>query len=185
MPRGVPKADKPRIDPLLAALIGKLPAGGSEWTAAAREAWLRMMGVAFDVVYGPSERPTLTGTIPLLDPERLTAIEERQRRYGGPAAQIEEDREAMEQGKIPVPFKDGHYHIAPDGYAMRDASPIDPADIPPGTIFHDYRSQPLTELDAIMWKTFGAKEMPLPAGVVIRPATEPYKGVQYNGKAMM
>jgi hypothetical protein len=38
-------------DPLLAALIAKLPAGGSLWPAKKRVAWLELMTRAFDVVY--------------------------------------------------------------------------------------------------------------------------------------
>lgn len=39
-------------DPLLSALVDKLPAAGSSWAAADRQAWLTMMNSAFDVVYG-------------------------------------------------------------------------------------------------------------------------------------
>ena len=39
-------------DPLLSALVDKLPAAGSSWPAADRQAWLTMMNNAFDVVYG-------------------------------------------------------------------------------------------------------------------------------------
>ncbi len=43
--------NKPSTDPLLAALIEKLPAAGSAWPAPEREAWLKMMSMAFNVVY--------------------------------------------------------------------------------------------------------------------------------------
>ncbi|HXI76088.1 MAG TPA: hypothetical protein VNH21_03075 [Steroidobacteraceae bacterium] len=51
--------NKPATDPLLAALIEKLPAAGSTWGAAEREAWLKMMSMAFNVVYqgAPAEVP--------------------------------------------------------------------------------------------------------------------------------
>jgi hypothetical protein len=47
------------LDPLLAALIGRLPTPGSPamnsgWAAASRVNWLRMMAMAFDSIYGPS-----------------------------------------------------------------------------------------------------------------------------------
>ena len=42
---------KPKIDPLLAALIEKLPASGAEWPRAKRAAWLDNMARAFDTVY--------------------------------------------------------------------------------------------------------------------------------------
>lgn len=38
-------------DPLLAALIAKLPAGGSLWPAKKRAAWLQLLWLTFDVVY--------------------------------------------------------------------------------------------------------------------------------------
>lgn len=39
-------------DPLLSAMVDKLPAAGTPWQAADRQAWLTMMSNAFDVVYG-------------------------------------------------------------------------------------------------------------------------------------
>jgi hypothetical protein len=41
----------PRVDPLLGALIAKLPASGSSWSADRRTAWLKMVWMALDVVY--------------------------------------------------------------------------------------------------------------------------------------
>lgn len=49
--RDVVKARSWKPDPLLAALIAKLPAGGSSWPAEDRSAWLKMMAMAFNVVY--------------------------------------------------------------------------------------------------------------------------------------
>lgn len=42
------------LDPLLAALIGKLPPQ-APFAGEQRAAWLKMMGMAFDVVYGVAE----------------------------------------------------------------------------------------------------------------------------------
>lgn len=39
-------------DPLIAALIAKLPAPGANFSADEQKAWLRMMAMAFGVVYG-------------------------------------------------------------------------------------------------------------------------------------
>ena len=39
-------------DPLLSALVDKLPVPGTAWAASDRQAWLEMMARAFDVVYG-------------------------------------------------------------------------------------------------------------------------------------
>ncbi len=42
------------LDPVISALIKKLPRKGP-WKAADRKAWLQMMGMAFDMAYGPAE----------------------------------------------------------------------------------------------------------------------------------
>ena len=41
-----------RMDPLLAAVIAKLPPAGTDWPQDAQLAWLRMMAMAFGTVYG-------------------------------------------------------------------------------------------------------------------------------------
>jgi len=46
-------------DPLLSALVDKLPPAGVSWPAADREAWLKMASNAFDVVYGAAAARTL------------------------------------------------------------------------------------------------------------------------------
>lgn len=43
---------KAKTDPLLAALIAKLPKAGEEWPVDNQIAWLRMMAMAFGSVYG-------------------------------------------------------------------------------------------------------------------------------------
>src|SRR5260370_17307919 len=51
-PREVPMA-KAKRDRLLVALIAKLPMEAAQWPRADRMAWLQMIAMAFDVVYGP------------------------------------------------------------------------------------------------------------------------------------
>lgn len=46
------KAESGAQDPLLSALVDKLPPAGTSWAAVDRQAWLTMMNNAFDVVYG-------------------------------------------------------------------------------------------------------------------------------------
>ena len=41
-----------RADPLIGALIEKLPASGSAWSIERRLVWLRMAAMAFDLAYG-------------------------------------------------------------------------------------------------------------------------------------
>lgn len=43
---------RPKIDPLMAALIAKLPPAGSDWPVDQQAAWLRLMAMAFGTVYG-------------------------------------------------------------------------------------------------------------------------------------
>lgn len=48
--------EKPTLDPVIAALIQKLPTSGP-WKTADREAWLSMMKMAFDMAYGANPAP--------------------------------------------------------------------------------------------------------------------------------
>lgn len=53
-----PRTDGPRRgpdDPLLNAVIWKLPDIGQPFTAAARRKWLELVAMAFDVAYGPED----------------------------------------------------------------------------------------------------------------------------------
>lgn len=43
---------KAKLDPLLAALIAKLPASGTPWPESGQQAWLNLMAMAFGSVYG-------------------------------------------------------------------------------------------------------------------------------------
>ncbi|HEV2568684.1 hypothetical protein [Sphingomonas sp.] len=47
------------LDPLIAALIKKLPKAGDTWTAASRVTWLRMAAMAFGMVYGEEDEITI------------------------------------------------------------------------------------------------------------------------------
>jgi hypothetical protein len=43
------------IDPLIAAMIQKLPAAGASWPADERVTWLRMMAMAFQMAFGQAD----------------------------------------------------------------------------------------------------------------------------------
>lgn len=148
-------------DPLLSAVVGKLPAAGTEWSHAEREAWFELMRNVVDVAYGP------------LSPTG--------QKLGGVPAGAVVTSDLMSHSP-PAALR---YVVAPDGTALAGDRPIDPADIPSGTVLHDYRTQPVDEeYSPIMWKTHGAKKQALPAGVLLRAASEPFpqKGVS-NGSA--
>lgn len=69
---------KPKADPLIAALIAKLPQPGTEWAEDKQEGWLRLMAMAFGQVYGgdvmtrlggkPAEPPAATAPPPAPKP---------------------------------------------------------------------------------------------------------------------
>lgn len=51
-------------DPLLNALIAKLPAPGTNWPAKDRQAWLGLMTQAFDIVYGVEGSVAVPAAVP-------------------------------------------------------------------------------------------------------------------------
>lgn len=176
MPRStLPPAMK---DALLAAVVAKLPSAGTPWPAAEREAWFTMMRNAVAVAY------------PLPEGEVF---------FGGPAGGSMAAAAAPMVG-LGEPFRVGEprhsafstvvmlrrFVIEPDGTAQADGHPIDPTEIPSGSVIEDYRPQPIDdEYNPVMWKTLGSKKQKLPAGVVLRPAREPWRGRgAMNGEAI-
>lgn len=126
------------LDPLLAALIGKLPAGGP-FPGEQRAAWLKMMGMAFDVVYGVAEdMPNFLGAAPNF--VRTAA------RSPAPAP-----------AAAPARAKHvGHdFYIAEGGCALNAAGvPVLIEDVPPDTIIFDYRPVPggdFRNVGGIVW----------------------------------
>jgi hypothetical protein len=53
-------------DPLISALVDKLPTAGTSWAGADRQAWLTMMSNAFDVVYGAGAGGSMRQSSPAL-----------------------------------------------------------------------------------------------------------------------
>lgn len=109
------------LDPLLAALIGKLPAGGP-FPGEQRAAWLKMMGMAFDVVYGVAEdMPNFLGALP------ASAA-----RSPAPAPAAAAPARAKHVGH--------DFYIAEGGCALNATGvPVLIEDVPPDTIIFDYR----------------------------------------------
>ena len=50
--------DKQQLDPVIQALIDRLPPAGSAWRSDARTAWLEMMTKAFELIYPYREAVT-------------------------------------------------------------------------------------------------------------------------------
>lgn len=66
-----------RDDSLLAALVEKLPAPGTSWSAEARQAWLNMMSGAFDVVYGAAAGGSMNSASPRSTVQHVAAPRRR------------------------------------------------------------------------------------------------------------
>jgi hypothetical protein len=60
---------KPQLDPLLAALIARLPRSNRQWPTKDRAAWLGMMEMAFDVVYGGERGGSMTDIPVIIHPK--------------------------------------------------------------------------------------------------------------------
>lgn len=133
------------VDPLLAALIGKLPPGNASWPHAKRIAWLELMFKAFDVVYENDgaviEMPKfLPGAGAMADATMATTIMK-----AAPAATPAAEPPFRQMG--------GHaFYIDKKGRACRaGGGQIMPAEIPAGEIVYDLRGE-AGDLGAIEWQ---------------------------------
>ena len=116
-------------DPLLAALIAKLPPAGGEWPVDRQMAWLNLMAMAFGTVYGGDVSSRLV-VKPDLTEAMLSAFTPATVR--------------------PKPKRQGLY-IDVDGYARNATGKrILPSEIDPGAILHDDRGQD-GDLREIIW----------------------------------
>ena len=141
----------------IAALIWELPDpdGPDEWPHEARESWFEYARKTVEVVYGPVRPGQARGAI----------------------LKQAADASALQPAGSTVAA--ARYQIEPDGTASvrvgTNNRPVDPENIPPDTVVHDYRPQPVdNEYNPIMWKTHGAQKLPLPPGAIVRAATEPW-----------
>lgn len=139
MPRE-PKQARPRLDPLLAALIEKLPAGGEEWPATERRAWLQMMGMAFDVVYGICDRVLVVGA------SGSMAVEATYEATGDGSMRLTSVKPAEQPRPGNAPYQ---FYIDLAGYVMKgDGSRCMPDEAKGWTIY-DVRGE--ADLNAIIW----------------------------------
>lgn len=165
-------AKKPRLHPLISALISELPAAGSKWDSASRLKWLRAIEGMFDYAYGANEpAPFISGFT--FHPDAVADIKNATPPSNGNGAKPSHTRTAIDQMESFLKSTD-RYVIDPDGYIMHGSSAIDPHEIPPGSVIHDYRRNPDDDYNPIMWKSHGSKKLPLPPGVQLRTATEPW-----------
>jgi hypothetical protein len=143
---------KVKHDRLLAALIAKLPIEIVQWSRSDRIAWLRMMAMAFDVVYGPC---------------------------GGVRIAIEEARDVQRIKQRPLHSRNGEaappgatrrFYVDRDGFAMGDGRPIAMEDLPTAATLWDERAGvECGDVAAILWRDIGTSRQGLPPDVTLRP----------------
>jgi hypothetical protein len=151
---------KAKHDPLLAALIAKLPIETEHWPRDNRIAWLRMMALAFDVVYGPC------GGV-LIAPD-----EAHDRRRAGETDEAATAPHSIFDDVGP-PRPPHRFYVDHDGFAMGDGRPIAMEDLPADATLWDERTgMECGDVAAILWRDIGTTRRSLPLGVILKPAFE-------------
>lgn len=149
---------KAKHDRLLAALIAKLPAATASWSRADRVAWLQMIAMGFDVVYGPC------GSIRVA-PEEAGA--------GGADQTASPPHHAESGHRVTVeaaPISPHRFYVDRDGFAMGDGRPIAMEDLPAGATLWDERAGiECGDVAAILWRDTGTSRRSLPPGVTLKP----------------
>jgi hypothetical protein len=111
------------IDPLVAAIVAKLPETDGEFSRASREAWLRLMAGAFDLAYGVLDEPV---TLP-----SFQAMRQAVQPAAASGSGENRPRPIVNNSKI---------HIAADGAACNaDGVPVLLTDVPDEEIIFDMR----------------------------------------------
>jgi hypothetical protein len=147
---------KAKHDRLLAALIAKLPAEAAPWPCTDRVAWLRMMAMAFDVVYGPGGGIRVSFDHAGGDDRDVDALHHEPVDHRAAAP--------------PAPGVAKRFYIDRDGFAMGDGRPIAMEDLPPGAILWDERAGiECGDASAILWRDIGTSRRSLPPGITLRP----------------
>lgn len=135
-------------DPLIEALIGKVPSDGP-WPVEAREAWLTLMRAAFEFVYGDgnvaaARTPAAVRSDYAARLETLPA--ELRAAYRDPPADVLE---------IPdMKLRAGRWYIEPDGTARTPTgAEANLESVPHGTALIDYRRDPeyAGRIDTVIW----------------------------------
>src|SRR6266446_5381752 len=147
---------KAKRDRLLVALIAKLPMEVAQWPRADRIAWLQMIAMALDVVYGPC------GGI------RVVAARADD---GGQSANapppVSAGHHVTAQAAPPAPQR---FYVDRDGFAMGDGKPVAMEDLPAGIILWDERvGIECGDVAAILWRDIGTSRRSLPPDITLRP----------------
>jgi hypothetical protein len=152
-------------DRLLSALIAKLPAEAAQWPRDDRIAWLRMMAMAFDVVYGPC------AAIRVVDAARDDAFSVNDHHSERGAITPHHTPAEHHATPQPAPSVAQRFYVDRDGFAMGDGRPIAMEDLPANAVLWDERvGIECGDAAAILWRDVGASRRSLPPGVTLRPA---------------
>lgn len=127
-----------RRDPVIAALIAKLPAEGAEFNRALRVNWLRQIAMAFDGAYGVQLQIFIDVDPPHIVPGRDTVMD-----LPNPIAA----RPAPIAGPAEL-----RYFIDSEGFARKSPGNvrIKPFEVPPEAVLEDEREGE-GDLDTIKW----------------------------------
>jgi hypothetical protein len=148
-----------RHDRLLAALIAKLPPE-ARWPRDGRIAWLQMMAMAFDVVYGPC------------DGVRVTSADASGDGRGDEDSAVAPPHGRAEFGAAPPPASGlpQRFYVDRDGFAMGGGRPIAMEDLPAAATLWDERlGVECGDVSAILWRGIGVSRDRLPPGITLRP----------------
>jgi hypothetical protein len=147
---------KAKRDRLLAALIAKLPIEIAPWPRTDRIAWLQMIAMAFNVVYGPC------GGIRVA-PEDARAADD------GNANAPHQASVGNHVAAQAAPHTPQRFYVDRDGFAMGDGKPVAMEEVPAGTILWDERvGIECGDVAAILWRDIGTSRRSLPPGITLR-----------------
>lgn len=115
-------------DPLLDALIGKLPAPGESWPQPDRDVWFNLMRSAFDLVYG------------------------RDGQAAAKPAVIEIPKLPLLGDETPATVPPGRWHVDAGGIARAPDGEEAPLEgTPRGTVLMDFRPEGDRRIDTVIW----------------------------------
>jgi hypothetical protein len=123
----MPRKPRTQRDPLLDAVIAKLPAHDAGFPAAQREAWMTLLRHALDMAYGAERVPVQAETT------------------HGRQMQVDIHRQSSATGG-PI------FHVDAEGFARSpDGREIVAQDVPRGETLWDLRSSGAGDLSTVVW----------------------------------
>src|SRR5258708_5264659 len=148
---------KAKRDRLLVALIAKLPMEVAQWPRADRIAWLQMIAMALDVVYGPCGGIRVVAEGAHGDEPRHSASAPRL---------VSEGHHVTAPAAPHIPQR---FYVDRDGFAMGDGKPVAMEDLPPSTIVGEERAvMEGGARAAIFGRDMGRSRRSLPPGITLR-----------------